>query len=63
VSEYWAAAREVLTDKQFRILELRDRHGFSLRQIAHATGVGVPTVRSSLAAARHKLNLALKEPA
>lgn len=54
-SEFWRIAREVCTTKQFRVLELRDRHGMSWSQVAGALGIGEPTARGHLRAAYHAL--------
>lgn len=63
-SEFWLAAERACTAKQLRVLELRERHGFSLTQIAYATRLSVSTVRSQLRAAYHNIDqeLAWKEP-
>lgn len=55
VDRYWQVAREVCTQKQFRLLELRERHGHSLRQTSLAVGVSVSTVRSQIQAAHHRI--------
>lgn len=60
---YWQTAERVCTPKQLRVLELRDRHGFSLRTISLTTGQSVWTVRTHLERARQQIALALKEPA
>lgn len=63
-AEWWDVAGRVCTAKQLRILELRERHGFSLTQIAYATRLSVSTVRSQLRAAYHNIDqeLTRKEP-
>lgn len=60
---YWQTAQTVCTPKQLRILELRERHGFSLRHTAHACDISIRTVRVQIESAHHKINLALKETA
>jgi DNA-directed RNA polymerase specialized sigma24 family protein len=66
-ADIWQVAGDVLTDKQLRILELRERHGFSWRQIAYMVNVDVSTVRGHYNAAIRKihnhLEHAQKEPA
>jgi len=54
--DFWLIAAKACTPKQVRILELRERHGFSLVQIAFATRVSVSTVRSQLRAAYHNID-------
>ncbi len=62
-SPYWRVARQVCTPKQLRILELRDHHGLSWRQISLAVGVTVPTVRQHYQAAAQRVRHHLKETA
>jgi DNA-directed RNA polymerase specialized sigma24 family protein len=60
---YWQTARAVCTEKQLRVLELRERHGFSLRTIALATGSALWTVRDHVDAAHRRIYNALEEQA
>lgn len=58
---YWRTARRVLTAKQLRVLELRERHGFSLRQIGWTCGISIRTVREQLDRAHQLISLHLEE--
>lgn len=58
---YWTIAAKVCTPKQLRVLELRERHGFSLRTTALATRSSISTVRGHLDAAHRRIDLALEE--
>lgn len=60
---YWQTAHTACTPKQLRILELREIHGFTLRQIAYTTELSIGTVRMHLDAARHNIRRTLKETA
>lgn len=60
---FWQTAREVCTAKQLRVLELRERHGFSLRQVALACDISLGTVRVHLEAAHRNVHKALKAKA
>jgi DNA-directed RNA polymerase specialized sigma24 family protein len=57
---YWQTAHNVCTAKQLRMLELRERYGFSLRGIALATGSSLSTVRGHLEAAHRRIDRALR---
>lgn len=59
--ELWNLAGEALTPKQLRVLELREKHGFSIYQIAYAVDISASTVRGHLRAAHHNLGRALVE--
>lgn len=59
---FWGLARELLTEKQFRVLELRDRYGMSWSQVAGALGIGEPTARGHLRAAYHALGKHFDKP-
>lgn len=63
MSDFWETAGIVCTAKQLRVLELRDRHGFSLSLISLTTRVSIRTVRNQLDAARQKIDNALREAA
>lgn len=63
MDEYWQTAGEVCTAKQLRVLELREKHGFSLRQIALACDISLGTVRIHLEAAHRNIHKALKASA
>jgi hypothetical protein len=56
-----AFAMAVCTEKQIAVLELRGRHGFSLRGIALATGSSLSTVRGHLDAAHWRIDNGLRE--
>jgi DNA-directed RNA polymerase specialized sigma24 family protein len=58
---YWDTARNVCTPKQYDMLELRKRHGLSLRTIALATGSSLSTVRGHLEGARRRIDRALRD--
>jgi len=58
---YWVTVRQVCTDKQIRILELRELHGFSLRVIALMTGSSLSTVRGHLDAGHRRIDNAFRE--
>ncbi len=58
---YWQTAQQACTAKQFEVLELRERHGFSLRQIAYALDRDMGTVRVHLDAAHRNIHRALVE--
>lgn len=60
VDLYWQVAREVCTEKQLRVLELREKHGFSLRQIALACDTSHSNVVGHLEAAHRNINKALR---
>ena len=60
---FWDTAREVCTEKQLRVLTLREKHGFSLRQIALACDISLSMVRDHLAAAHHNIDKALRTSA
>jgi len=53
---YWQAARQVCTPRQLRVLELRERHRLSLRDIAHAEQLSPWTVRDHLEAAYRRVS-------
>jgi len=57
---YWDIAAEVCTEKQLRVLELKEKHGFSLRQIALTCDIAVGTVRVHLEAAYRNIHKALR---
>jgi DNA-directed RNA polymerase specialized sigma24 family protein len=52
---YWVTARAVCTEKQLRVLELRELHGLSLRQISWTCRISVRTVRDQLDAAHLRI--------
>jgi DNA-directed RNA polymerase specialized sigma24 family protein len=60
---YWTTAQNVCTAKQLRMLELRERYGFSLRGIALATGSSLSTVSGHLEAAHRRIDRALRDEA
>lgn len=57
---YWMTAEAVCTAKQLRVLELREKHGFSLRQIALTCDIDPGTVRVHLDAAHRNIHKALR---
>lgn len=59
-ADYWAVAREVCTEKQLRVLELRERRGMSLYAIGHALDLSPSTVRGHLRDATRKVRRALE---
>ena len=63
MTDYWQVARDVCTPKQLRILELRDKHNMSWRQIESAVGVRIPTLKAHYRAAAFKVRSTLKEAA
>ena len=64
-ADVWTIAAEVLTERQLRCFELRERHGMSVYSIAYALDVHPSTVRGHLHAAarnvRRGLDLAADE--
>jgi transcriptional regulator len=50
-ADVWKIASQVCTEKQLRVLELRERHSFSWRQIAAMTDTDYSNVRGHYNAA------------
>ena len=58
--DYWQVAAKVCTAKQLHLLQLRERHGLSLRTISLATGSSLSTGRGHLDAAHRRIDQALR---
>lgn len=59
-AEQWELAKNVLTEKQFQVLELRERHGFSWPQISYALDIEISTARGLMFRATRNLGRALR---
>ncbi len=62
LGEIWTIAREegVLTERQLRVLELRELHGCTWNQIVWMMGLDQSTVRGHYQRAQRKLALELE---
>lgn len=56
IEDYWAVAKDVLTDRQYRVLELRERQCHSWRNIGYIIGLDPSTVRGHHQAAVRRLS-------
>lgn len=62
-AEFWEVAGEVCTEKQLRVLRLREQHGASVYQISYMLDLSPSTVRGHLAAAARNLRRGLANQA
>ncbi len=62
LGEIWTIAREpgVLTERQLKVLELRELHGFTWNQIVYAMNLDQSTVRGHYNRAQRRLALELE---
>lgn len=59
-ADVWVIAADACTDRQLRVLELRERHGMSWHMIALTMDLGHATVRGHYRAAVHNVNRAVQ---
>lgn len=59
-SDWETVARQVCTERQLQILQLREKHGLSWHVIALTTNLGHSTVRGHYRAAVHNIHAAMQ---
>lgn len=62
-AEFWKLAGQVCTERQIRVLELREKHGASIYQMAYMLDLSPSTVRGHLRAGTRNLRRAVENQA